>query len=45
MMEFKIGDRVKILNTEFGNKDKIGTITNISGRSGISKRGGKSNGI
>ena len=30
-MEFKVGDRVKILNTEFGNKDKIGTITNISG--------------
>ena len=31
MMEFKVGDRVKILNTEFGNKDKTGTITNISG--------------
>ena len=30
-MEFKVGDKVKILNTEFGNKDKIGTITNISG--------------
>ena len=29
--KFKVGDRVKILNTEFGNKDKIGTITNISG--------------
>ena len=30
-MEFKVGDKVKILNTEFGNKGKIGTITNISG--------------
>ena len=30
-MEFKVGDKVKVLNTEFGNKDKIGTITNISG--------------
>ena len=30
-MGFKVGDKVKILNTEFGNKDKIGTITNISG--------------
>ena len=30
-MEFKVGDKVKILNTKFGNKDKIGTITNISG--------------
>ena len=29
--KFKVGDKVKILNTEFGNKDKIGTITNISG--------------
>ena len=31
MMEFKVGDKVKILNTEFGNKGKIGTITIISG--------------
>ena len=31
VMRFKVGDKVKILNTEFGNKDKIGTITNISG--------------
>ena len=30
-MGFKVGDKVKILNTEFGNKGKIGTITNISG--------------
>lgn len=30
-MGFKVGDKVKILNTEFGNKDKIGTITSISG--------------
>ena len=30
-MEFKVGDKVRILNTKFGNKDKIGTITNISG--------------
>ena len=29
--KFKVGDKVKILNTEFGNKDKIGTITSISG--------------
>ena len=30
-MEFKVGDKVKVLNTEFGNKGKIGTIENISG--------------
>ena len=30
-MEFKVGDKVKILNTDFGNKDKIGTVTKISG--------------
>ena len=29
--KFKVGDKVKILNTEFGNIGKIGTITNISG--------------
>ena len=30
-MKFKVGDKVKILNTEFGNKGKIGIIENISG--------------
>ena len=30
-MEFKVGDKVKILNTDFGNKDKIGVVENISG--------------
>ena len=30
-MGFKVGDKVKILNTEFGNKGKIGVIENISG--------------
>ena len=31
MMEFKVGDKVRILNTEFGNKGKVGTVENISG--------------
>ena len=31
MMEFKVGDKVKILNTEFGNQGRVGTITTISG--------------
>ena len=30
-MGFKVGDKVKILNTEFGNQDRVGTITTISG--------------
>ena len=30
-MGFKVGDKVKILNTEFGNKGKIGIIETISG--------------
>ena len=30
-MEFKVGDKVKILNTEFGNQGRVGTITTISG--------------
>ena len=30
-MEFKVGDKVRILNTEFGNKGKVGTVENISG--------------
>ena len=28
---FKVGDKVKILNTEFGNQGRVGTITTISG--------------
>jgi len=30
-MKFKVGDKVKILNTELGNRGKIGIIENISG--------------
>ena len=30
-MGFKVGDKVKILNTEFGNQGRVGTITTISG--------------
>ena len=30
-MEFKVGDKVRILNTKFGNKGRIGIIEAISG--------------